>query len=481
MSSSGEDMSVRGNGHGGTYFSVQNIGMSFGGLRVLDDVSFDVHQHEIVGLIGPNGAGKTTVFNLVSGFLPSDRGETRFAGRRIDRWRGDAIARAGLVRAFQTARVLTRMSVLDNMLLAAQRQPGERLFTALLAPGRVARREREIRQRAGELLELVRLAHLAGAYAGTLSGGQRKLLELGRALMVEPRRILLDGVPVSVTREGDELVAPDGRRFLYWKDEHVWAYELATDRHVNLTAGAPVSFTNAEWDYLSTRPSYGLAGWTKDGRGVILNHRYDLWYVPFDGGAARGGYRSSDAAGRGHTSDVMPPAREPCDRRSHPPGPSQGAGGRVIGRHRGRQGPGGGAASARASRSRRSSSTVIRMTARTGRPGPVTTASAASDGVPRSGASGVRRTKGTPGARPWTTAAFPTAFHSTSARFSPGRWLVKPPTTSNSHGLPRASRARKVTSTPCGNRTLDSSDRNPHRRSRASATSRAEPSTSGCT
>ena len=171
---------------------VRGIDKSFGGVAAVRDASFAVAEGSITALIGPNGAGKTTVFNLVSGFLGADRGETRFAGQRIDRWRGDAIARAGLVRAFQAARVLTRMSVLDNMLLAAQRQPGERLFTALLAPGRVARREREVRRRAGELLELVRLSHLAGDYAGTLSGGQRKLLELGRALMVEPRMVLLD-------------------------------------------------------------------------------------------------------------------------------------------------------------------------------------------------------------------------------------------------------------------------------------------------
>jgi dipeptidyl aminopeptidase/acylaminoacyl peptidase len=82
-------------------------------------------------------------------------------------------------------------------------------------------------------------------------------------------------------------LSPDGRRYLYWKDQHVWAYELDTDRHVNLTQRAPVSFVNAEWDYLSTAPAYGVAGYTKDGRGVVLNHRYDLYYVPFDGSAPR--------------------------------------------------------------------------------------------------------------------------------------------------------------------------------------------------
>ncbi len=171
---------------------VHGISKHFGGLAAVREVSFSVAEGSITALIGPNGAGKTTVFNLVSGFLRPDRGTIRFAGRRINRWRADAVARAGLVRVFQAPRVPTRMSVLDNMLLAATHQPGERLAMSLFAPRRVARREGQIRQRALEILELLRLQHLSDAYAGTLSGGQRKLLELGRALMVEPQMILLD-------------------------------------------------------------------------------------------------------------------------------------------------------------------------------------------------------------------------------------------------------------------------------------------------
>jgi neutral amino acid transport system ATP-binding protein len=171
---------------------LDGVSKSFGGVAAVSDTSFNVEEGTITALIGPNGAGKTTVFNLVSGFLRPDRGAIRFAGRRIDRSRGDAVARAGLVRTFQTPRVLTRMSVLENMLLAAKDQPGEHLGMTWIAPGRVARREREVHAKALELLTLLRLRPLADAYAGTLSGGQRKLLELGRVLMVEPRMILLD-------------------------------------------------------------------------------------------------------------------------------------------------------------------------------------------------------------------------------------------------------------------------------------------------
>jgi ABC-type branched-subunit amino acid transport system ATPase component len=171
---------------------VEGLRKSFGGVAAVDDASFAIEAGSITALIGPNGAGKTTAFNVISGFLKPDSGTIRFAGERIDGRRGDLVARAGLVRAFQAPRVLTRMSVLDNMLLAGKDQPGERLSLNWLAPRRVAAREREVRRRALELLELVRLLPLAEAYAGTLSGGQRKLLELGRALMVEPRMILLD-------------------------------------------------------------------------------------------------------------------------------------------------------------------------------------------------------------------------------------------------------------------------------------------------
>jgi ABC-type branched-subunit amino acid transport system ATPase component len=176
----------------GVLLEVQHLSKSFGGVAAVSDASFAVAEESITALIGPNGAGKTTAFNLISGFLRPDRGVIRFAGSRIDGLRGDIVARAGLVRAFQAPRVLTRMSVLDNVLLAAQDQPGERLGMGWIAPRRVARREREIGERALQILDLVRLRHLSGAYAGTLSGGQRKLLELGRALMVEPRMILLD-------------------------------------------------------------------------------------------------------------------------------------------------------------------------------------------------------------------------------------------------------------------------------------------------
>jgi neutral amino acid transport system ATP-binding protein len=172
--------------------TVAGVSRRFGGLQAVDHASFDVEPASITGLIGPNGAGKTTAFNLISGFLKVHSGSISFDGQAIHNRPSHAIAQAGLVRTFQIPRVLTRMSVLENLMLAAPRQPGELLGAALFTPGLVRRREAAVRIQAQEMLQRVRLDRLANDYAGTLSGGQRKLLEFGRALMTQPRMVILD-------------------------------------------------------------------------------------------------------------------------------------------------------------------------------------------------------------------------------------------------------------------------------------------------
>jgi branched-chain amino acid transport system ATP-binding protein len=171
---------------------VDGLVKRFGGVRAVDGATFDVQPGTITSLIGPNGAGKTTAFNAIAGFHRADGGRVRFKGVRIDRKPSYAIARAGLVRTFQSARALTRMTVLENMMLAADRQPGEHLWRAFVAPRSTRSREQAVRERALELLATVRLDRLADDYAGTLSGGQRKLLEFARALMTEPALVMLD-------------------------------------------------------------------------------------------------------------------------------------------------------------------------------------------------------------------------------------------------------------------------------------------------
>jgi ABC-type branched-subunit amino acid transport system ATPase component len=168
--------------------AVEDVVRGFGSVRAVDGATLAVEPGSITGLIGPNGAGKSTLFNCISGFLRPQSGRVLLDGKRIDRRPAHRIAKAGLVRTFQTPRALRRMTVLENVVLAAPRHPGERL--GLARAGR--RREQEAQARAAELLELVRLQDHAGALAGTLSGGQRKLLDLVRALMAEPRILLLD-------------------------------------------------------------------------------------------------------------------------------------------------------------------------------------------------------------------------------------------------------------------------------------------------
>jgi len=194
--------------------AVDGVVRAFGGVRAVDGATLAVDRGSITGLIGPNGAGKSTLFNCVSGFLRPQAGCVLLDGRRIDRRPTHRIARAGLVRTFQTPRALTRMTVLENVVVAALRHPGEHLWRA--PAGR--RREQEAQARAAELLELVRLDGHADALAGTLSGGQRKLLELVRALMAEPRILLLDepmagvspGLRVDLLEHILELRARDG-------------------------------------------------------------------------------------------------------------------------------------------------------------------------------------------------------------------------------------------------------------------------------
>jgi len=172
--------------------AVDALSRRFGAVRAVDGASFEVEPGSITSLIGPNGAGKSTLFNVVSGLLSPDSGRVVFEGQRIDGRPPHRIARLGLVRTFQNARALTRLSVLDNLALAAPQQPGERLSTLLVAPGAARRHESETRARARELLELVRLDSHADALAATLSGGQRKLLDFARALMARPRLLLMD-------------------------------------------------------------------------------------------------------------------------------------------------------------------------------------------------------------------------------------------------------------------------------------------------
>jgi neutral amino acid transport system ATP-binding protein len=176
----------------GPLLEVREVVKTFGGLRAVDHATFAVERGSVTALIGPNGAGKTTLFHIVAGFLRADSGRVVYEGRSILGKPAYAIASMRIVRTFQLTKTLEAMTVLDNMMLAGPNQPGESLASLFLRPLAVRRREREVRVRALAVLDTFDLASKASDYAGTLSGGQRKLLELGRALMVEPRLVLLD-------------------------------------------------------------------------------------------------------------------------------------------------------------------------------------------------------------------------------------------------------------------------------------------------
>ena len=175
-----------------TLLSAQSLKKSFGGLHVVRDMSLAVNRGEILGLIGPNGAGKTTMFNLLTGTLKCDSGSIFLDSSDITHRSQQARCYAGLSRSFQIPKPFSRMTVLENVMTAAPNQAGETLVSALFRVRQVAAEEQAHATRARELLDFVSLSHLENDTASVLSGGQRKLLELARVLMTQPKLILLD-------------------------------------------------------------------------------------------------------------------------------------------------------------------------------------------------------------------------------------------------------------------------------------------------
>ncbi|MBZ9771778.1 ABC transporter ATP-binding protein [Mesorhizobium sp. CO1-1-8] len=172
--------------------TARNVVRRFGGLVAVNDVSFDVKAGEILGLIGPNGAGKTTMFDLLAGSILPTSGDILLNGTPVSGEAAHLRIGRGLGRTFQIPRPLPNLTLIENIMLAAQGQAGEKLLANFVTPWRVAAQERAARAKALELLELVTLTHLAQEPARVLSGGQRKLLELARVMMADPAIILLD-------------------------------------------------------------------------------------------------------------------------------------------------------------------------------------------------------------------------------------------------------------------------------------------------
>jgi len=204
---------------------IHDLRHRFGGIAALDGVDLEVAEGRITGLIGPNGAGKTTLFNAVSGIFPPDGGTVRFGGIDVTSWRADRLVGAGIARTFQVPRMLANLTVLENLMLYGKNQPGEAFWAAVVRSRNSSRRELEVRERAVDVARRLEILAVGDERAADLSGGQKKLLELGRALMADPRLILLDepaaGVnPALVKRLAEHIIELKARGLTFLVIEH---------------------------------------------------------------------------------------------------------------------------------------------------------------------------------------------------------------------------------------------------------------------
>ena len=191
--------------------AVENLHKHFGGFHAVDGASLTIAKGSITGLIGPNGAGKTTLFNVIAGRLPPTSGRVLMAGEDITGLPPHQLFARGLLRTFQIAHEFSSMTVRENLMLVPGGQAGETLWNAWFDRGRIAAEERALAEKANEVLAFLTISHLAGEKAGNLSGGQKKLLELGRTMMVDARVVFLDEVGAGVNRTllntiGDAIV-----------------------------------------------------------------------------------------------------------------------------------------------------------------------------------------------------------------------------------------------------------------------------------
>lgn len=183
-----------------TIIDVRHVHKAFGGLKVINDCSFQVEQGSITGLIGPNGAGKTTLFNIIAGALSLDSGQVIYNNEDITNHPANELFHKGLLRTFQIAHEFTNLTALENLMMVPPHQAGESLARAWFSPRQVYKQEAEIKQRAQEVIEFIGLKHVRNELAGNLSGGQKKLLELGRTMMTDARVVLLDEIAAGVNR-----------------------------------------------------------------------------------------------------------------------------------------------------------------------------------------------------------------------------------------------------------------------------------------
>ena len=190
---------------------VENLHRHFGGFHAVDGASLEIREGSITGLVGPNGAGKTTLFNVIAGVLPPTSGQVTMAGEEITGMSPHELFHKGLLRTFQIAHEFSSMTVRENLMMVPGGQSGETLWNTWFGRKRIADEERALQAKADEVLEFLTIDHLRDDKAGNLSGGQKKLLELGRTMMVDARIVFLDEVGAGVNRTllntiGDAIV-----------------------------------------------------------------------------------------------------------------------------------------------------------------------------------------------------------------------------------------------------------------------------------
>ncbi|RUT29482.1 ABC transporter ATP-binding protein [Arsenicitalea aurantiaca] len=179
---------------------VRGVSKRFGGLTAVNNCSLSVERGSITGLIGPNGAGKSTLFNMVAGNIVPDSGTIMFDGADVTGLKPHELFRRGMLRTFQIAHEFSNMTALENLMMVPGDQPGESLLNTWFRPGRVAANDAAVRQKALDVIDFLKLAHVKNELAGNLSGGQKKLLELGRTMMVDAHVVLLDEVAAGVNK-----------------------------------------------------------------------------------------------------------------------------------------------------------------------------------------------------------------------------------------------------------------------------------------
>ncbi len=190
---------------------VDAVSKHFGGVKAVNNATLEIKMGSITGLIGPNGAGKTTLFNIVAGVCAPTSGHIYLDGEDITGYKPHQLFSKGLIRTFQIAHEFSRLTVLENFMMVPAAQAGERLLNTWLQRGRVRQQERQIRRQAESVIEFLQLSNVADELAGNLSGGQKKLLELGRTMMTDAKVVLLDEVGAGVNRTllneiGDAIV-----------------------------------------------------------------------------------------------------------------------------------------------------------------------------------------------------------------------------------------------------------------------------------